>query len=227
MKKGMHTMKDQSLYTRLADEIFNYIKRNHIKNGERIPSERKLAELFSSSRATVREAIRILENKGIIEIQIGNGMYLREDLNQDLYRIELWKTDYMEILEVKMLLEGKIIKELCNYLPIENLLGIEEALGKLEQGYEYGIFDLEADHLFHRRLRQCSHNKTLIQLADNLTVKLDEYGNRIDPTRKIWFDTIPLHREMMNGIRNHDYQKAWEAYMMIYDMDKKILRGKG
>ena len=61
-------MKDQSLYTRLADEIFNYIKSNRIKNGERIPSERKLAELFSSSRATVREAIRILENRGIIEI---------------------------------------------------------------------------------------------------------------------------------------------------------------
>lgn len=220
-------MKDQSLYTRLADEIFNYIKCNHIKNGERIPSERKLAELFSSSRATVREAIRILENKGIIEIQIGNGMYLREDLNQNLYRIELWKTDYMEILEVKKLLELPIIKELCNYLPMENLLGIEEALGKLEQGYEYGIFDLEADNLFHRRLRQCSHNKTLIQLADNLTVKLDEYGHRIDPTRKIWFDTIPFHREMLNGIRNHDYRKAEEAYMTIYELDKKILKGKG
>ena len=220
-------MKDQLLYTRLADEILNYIKSNHIKNGERIPSERKLAELFSSSRTTVREAIRILENKGIIEIQIGNGMYLKEDLKQDLYRIELWKTDYMEILEVKVLLEKHIIKELCNYLPIENLLGIEEALGKLEQGYEYGIFDLEADNLFHRRLRQCSHNKTLIQLADNMTVKLDEYGHRIDPTRKIWFDTIPFHREMLNGIRNHDYQKAWEAYMAIYELDKKILKGKG
>ena len=175
-------MKDQSLHTRLADEILNYIKNNHIKSGERIPSERKLAELFSSSRATVREAIRILENKKIIEIQIGNGMYLKEDLNRDYYRIELWKTDYMEILEVKMLLVMQIIKELCEYLPVENLLGIEEALGKLEQGYEYGIFDLEADNLFHRRLRQCGSNKMLIQLVDNMTAKLDEYGNRIDVT---------------------------------------------
>ena len=219
-------MKDQSLHTRLADEILNYIKNNHIKSGERIPSERKLAELFSSSRATVREAIRILENKKIIEIQIGNGMYLKEDLHRDYYRIELWKTDYMEILEVKMLLEMQIIKELCEYLPVENSLGIEEALGKLEQGYEYGIFDLEADNLFHRRLRQCGSNKMLIQLVDNMTAKLDEYGNRIDVTRKIWFDTIPYHREMLNGIRNRDYQKAVDAYMAIYEMDKMILKGK-
>lgn len=220
-------MKDQLLYIRLADEILNYIKDNHIKNGERIPSERKLAELFNSSRTTVREAVRILENKGIIEIQIGNGMYLKEELNQELYRIELWKTDYMEILEVKKILEIGIIKELCEYLPVENLLTIEEALGKLEQGYEYGLFDLEADNLFHRRLRQCSNNKTLIQLVDNLTLKLDEYGNRIDATRKIWFDTIPFHRELLNGIRNHDYRRAKEAYITIYEMDRMILKGRG
>lgn len=66
----------------------------------------------------------------------------------------------------------------------------------------------------------------LAQLADNMTAKLDEYGNRIDATRKIWFDTIPYHREMLNGIRNHDYQKAKAAYMAIYEMDKMILKGK-
>lgn len=219
-------MKDQLLYMRLADDIFNYIKSNQIKNGERIPSERKLAELFSSSRATVREAIRILENKGIVEIEIGNGMYLKEDLNQDFYRIELWKADYMEILEVKTIMDDHIIKELCDYLPIENLPGIEEALGKLEQGYRYGIFDLEADNIFHRRLRACSHNKTLIQLVDNMTIKLDEYGARIDPTRKIWFSTIPFHRDLLNGIRNHDYPKAHEALFTIYELDKKILKAK-
>lgn len=219
-------MKDQLLYVRLADEILNYIKNNHIKNGERIPSERKLAEFFSSSRATVREAIRILENKGIIEIQIGNGMYLKEDLNQEMYRIELWKTDYMEILEVKMLLDDYIIRELCEYLPVEDLHGIEEALNRLEQGYEYGAFDLEADNLFHRRIRQSCKNKTLIQLAENLTAKLDEYGTRIDSTRKSWYDTIPLHRMLLNAIRAHDYPKAREANNAIYEMDKVVLKEK-
>ena len=220
-------MKDQLLYTRLADEIFDYIRSNNIKSGERIPSERKLAEIFSSSRATVREAIRILENKGIIEIQIGNGMYLKENLNQDLYRIELWKVDYMEMMEVKTVLDDHIIQELCEYLPIENLLGIEEALVRLEQGYEYGFFDLEADNQFHRRMRACCKNKTLIQLAENMTMKLDEYGNRIDPARKVWqADTIPLHRELLNGIKNRDYQKARAAHYAIYEMDKVILKGK-
>ena len=220
-------MKDQSLYTRLADEIFNYIKSNRIKNGERIPSERKLAELFSSSRATVREAIRILENRGIIEIQIGNGMYLKEDLNQDSYKIEWWKTDYMEILEVKTLLDIHILQDVCEYIAPENLRAIEDALIKLEQGYEYGVFDLEADNAFHKRIRNCSHNKTLIQLADNMTLKLDEYGGRIDTTRKIWYDKIPFHRLMLNGIRNHDYQKTRDAYYAIYELDKKILKEKG
>ena len=51
------------LYMRLADEILAYIRDNHIQSGERIPSERRLAELFSTSRTSVREAVRVLQNK--------------------------------------------------------------------------------------------------------------------------------------------------------------------
>ena len=60
------------LYMRLADEILAYIRDNHIQSGERIPSERRLAELFSTSRTSVREAVRVLQNKNILEVQIGN-----------------------------------------------------------------------------------------------------------------------------------------------------------
>ena len=93
-----------ALYMRLADDILSYIRETQIRPGMRIPSERKLAEMFHTSRASVREAVRILHNKGIIDIQVGNGMYLKETLSEDACKIELWKIDYMEVLDIKTVL---------------------------------------------------------------------------------------------------------------------------
>lgn len=222
-KTGKKTARDGLLYMRLADEILAYIRENHIQNGERIPSERKLAEMFSTSRTSVREAVRILQNKNILEVQIGNGMFLKSELPETTYHIELWKIDYMELLDIKTILEFQIIAELCEYIPPAELRSIEMALRRLEAGYNKGIFDQYADTLFHQRIRGCSKNQTLIQLLDNLIMKLDEYGTQMEEMKRGWYETIPLHRDLLEAIKAHDVEKAREAFYGIYELDKKAL----
>ena len=213
----------EALYIRLADDILSYIKKADIRPGMRIPSERKLAEMFQTSRTSVREAVRILENRGILEIQIGNGMYLKETMPEDFCMIELWKTNYMEILEIKTLLEFHIIEELCQYAAPADLLAIESALKLLEEGYAQGIFDHQADTLFHKRIRACSKNQTLVQLIDNLLLELDTYGMGQEGFQKFWFDTIPYHRKLYEAIVTHDVKKAHDAFYTISDIDKAAL----
>lgn len=213
----------EALYIRLADDILSYIKKADIRPGMRIPSERKLAEMFQTSRTSVREAVRILENRGILEIQIGNGMYLKETMPEDFCMIELWKTNYMEILEIKTLLEFHIIEELCQYAAPADLLAIESALKLLEEGYDQGIFDHQADTLFHKRIRACSKNQTLVQLIDNLLLELDTYGMGQEGFQKFWFDTIPYHRKLYEAIVTHDEKKAHDAFYTISDIDKAAL----
>ncbi len=212
-----------ALYMRLADDILSYIRETGIRPGMRIPSERKLAEMFHTSRASVREAVRILHNKGIIEIQVGNGMYLKETLSEEACKIELWKIDYMEVLDIKTVLEFHIIEELCRYTSPAELLAIESALKKLEQGYAQGIYDQPADALFHKRLRACSANTTLVQLVDNLLQTLDDYGLDLEEFHKYWFTTVPYHRALYNAIVQHDVEKAKEAYYTIARLDKEAL----
>lgn len=213
----------EALYIRLADNILSYIKKADIRPGMRIPSERKLAEMFQTSRTSVREAVRILENKGILEIQIGNGMYLKETMPEDFCMIELWKTDYLEILDIKTILEFHIIEDLCRYVAPADLLAIESALKLLEEGYDQGIFDHQADMLFHKRIRACCKNQTLVQLIDNLLLELDTYGIGQESFRKFWFDTIPYHRKLYEAIVAHDVKKAHEAFYTISEIDKAAL----
>lgn len=224
IKTGNRSAEGSVLYMRLADDILSFIKRTDIQPGMRIPSERKLAEMFHTSRTSVREAVRILQNKGIVEIQIGNGMYLKEALPEEACMIELWKTDYMEILDIKTTLEFHIIKELCAYVAPADLMAIEAALKMLEEGYNQGIFDHQADTLFHKRIRICSRNQTLIQLIDNLIKELDAYGIGHEEFKKFWMDTVPYHRHMFDAIAAHDVKKAYEAFCMISEIDKAALK---
>lgn len=215
------------LYVNLADEIMQYIRKENIRPGERIPSERNLAEYFSTSRASVREAVRILENNNILDIQIGNGMFVKAGASPEIYQIEVWKIDYLEILDVRAILELHIIEELCRYIPSESLCLSEEALRQLEDGYRRGFFDQSADLIFHKRLRAASSNQTLIQLLEGLVAKLDSYARQLDEATsfKYWYGTVPYHRRMLDGIKEHDVEKARRAFNRIYELDKKALSG--
>lgn len=215
--------KNGVLYMRLADEILAYIRDNHIQSGERIPSERKLAEMFSTSRASIREAVRVLQNKNILEVQIGNGMFVKSGLTEGTIHIELWKIDYMEILELKTLLEYSIIAQLCEYISPADLHAIEQSLVPLEKAYERGVFDQKADYRFHQRIRSCCRNLTLVQLLDNLVIKLDEYSRQMDIQWLAWYHTVPLHRELYEAIRDHDVERAHGAFYGIFEIDKRAL----
>lgn len=219
-------MDNSFLYFRLADQILDYIDQKHIRAGERIPSERALAEMFKTSRTSVREAVRILENKGILEIQVGNGMYLKTDPGIDLYRIELWRIDYAELLDVKKVLDLAVIEELCGYVPPAEITSIEEALREMDQSYEEGQYNHPADVLFHKRLRNCSRNATMAQILDSLTQKLEAYGHELTSFEKYWYQTVPFHRQMWEAILCHEPEAAAAAYLEIYSLDREALRRK-
>jgi len=211
------------LYLRLADEILTYISSEQIREGERLPSERALAEQFGTSRASVREAVRILENRGILEIRIGSGMYLKRGHGKESYKIELWKINYAEMLEVKKILELAMLDELCAYFPPADRSGVEEALRELEHSHRAGRFNHTADVLFHRRLRNCCRNFTMIQLLDNLIKKLDDYALQSPEFEAWWVQTIPYHRQMFEAILAQEPEKAKAAYQAIYELDRRAL----
>lgn len=211
------------LYTNLADRILQYIRKNELKAGDRLPAERELATLFSSSRSSVREAVRILQNQGIIETEVGRGMFLREDSSAERYSIALWKVDYIELLDVKMVLEFHIIEELCTTITEPELRSLEEPLRKLESDFNEGVFSIADDSVFHTRIRHLYHNQTMVQLLDSLISRLDAYGKNAVGIEKLWLQTIPYHRDLYEAMKMHNVGRARIAYNRINEIDKQGL----
>lgn len=83
--------KKRSIYIQISEEICNYITREGVSSGDKIPSERELATMLGVSRNSVREAIRDLETRGILLVQAGRGTYLTGNTSDRAMLIQLKK----------------------------------------------------------------------------------------------------------------------------------------
>ncbi len=215
------------LYNKIADGILNYINENNLKHGDKIPSERILAEYFSTSRNSVREAIRILSNEQILEVKIGKGTFLLSDSTPKSVSVKLWKIDYEELLEMKNMLVNEIIRDLCARHNSLDLFPAEVALNTLEANWKLGVFSRSIDYNFHRSLDNLFHNSMLTQLIDNLISLLDIYGDNLKEdlhdVENIWCSTVPYHRVMFDGIKEGNVEKALLANKRIYELDLHAL----
>ncbi|MCB0229936.1 MAG: FadR family transcriptional regulator, partial [Anaerolineae bacterium] len=69
--------REQRLYERVVEQILVMIQNGAWSQGDRLPPERDLAEAFAVSRTVVREAIKTLEARGVLETLTGSGVYVR------------------------------------------------------------------------------------------------------------------------------------------------------
>ena len=70
------------LVPQIEDQLMMYMKQENIAIGEKLPSEYKLAELFGVGRSTIREAVKSLVTKGVLEVKRGSGTYVRSSISK-------------------------------------------------------------------------------------------------------------------------------------------------
>ena len=159
------------LYTKIADAIMEYIKENDLKTGDRIPSERELAQEFNTSRNSVREALRVLENNGIIEVKMGKGAYITEKKAENSFYLKVWKVNYIELLEMKSVLEMHIIRELCGNMTQLQIDSLNEPMTAMERWvFSYSRRTINFTAVFVRFMGTAPWNRCLIILQKHWTI---------------------------------------------------------
>lgn len=126
------------VYQEVLEEIRNYIVDHQLQDGDRLPSERELAEQLNAGRSSVREALRAIELLGLIETRHGEGTFLRS--YQPYYSVEILSTfilqetrSQQEVLQLKLLLESQVLSNLSGQISTdlyEKLLSVIVELPK-------------------------------------------------------------------------------------------------
>lgn len=163
----------QELVERLSAEI----GRGRLKPGERLRSERDLSVAYDVSRASVREAIRTLESRGLVEGRHGRGTFVRTPSVEALVQIPAGPVPVTEegvrqLYQVRLLLEPGIVRHAAEQASAADLTGLRRLMEKQEQGSESTRYTSDDDTRFHLALAGLTGNPLLVRLLEGVMTLL-------------------------------------------------------
>lgn len=198
-------------------QIKNLLSSGQLKQGDRLPSERQLAERFGVGRTHVRDAIKKLEFYGIIKTMPQSGSFIAglevsamEGLITDILKLDNY--EFYSLVEMRHVLEVHGAS-FCALRRTENdLIEIEKAAQKFEEKIESDVSAVEEDLAFHRAIAEGSKNMVLKSLL--MTIMPDIMTNytkfkMCDSTAKVSKAAIE-HRQLLDAIRVQDAVQARE-----------------
>jgi DNA-binding FadR family transcriptional regulator len=201
------------LYRRLADSIAAEIEAGKYNLGERLPTERELAEHYGVSRPTLREALIALEMLGMIEARHGLGIYVTRvqmPVVASAFDVEIGA---FELIEARRLIEGEAAALAATTIDEESIAELERLLGLMADEDE--LKGEDADREFHMVIARATGNGAMIATVENLW----ELRNRSPLARNILTRArggglqprIKEHRRVLDALRAHDPAKARQA----------------
>ena len=206
------------MYEDVARQIETAILRNHRRPGDQLPPERELIEHFAVSRAVIRESLKVLAEKGLIEIIPGKGAFVREpeagaarDALQLYLRRQQDDSFARNLTEVRQLLEGETAALAAQRATPDDLQKLEAAIVQMEAAKEHLDGFAQADLQFHQALAAATHNDLMVLLLHPVTGLLTDLMMQISPLPKARDEAIKHHRNILQAVKEGAAAEARQA----------------
>lgn len=214
------------LGSQVEDELMNFILQEPIEVGQKIPNEFELAEKFGVGRSTVREAVKGLVSKGILEVRRGSGTfvistYTLEDDPLGLFKFEDKFKLALELFDVRLMLEPEIASLACDYATEEEKKQLQQLCDEVEQVYKSGKNHIEKDIEFHTCIARCSKNRVVETLIPVINTAVMTFANLTH--RTLMQETIDTHRAITDAIIKGDSVGAKCAMIMHLTYNRQSL----
>ena len=209
--------REARLSDKVTEAILATIASNRLKPGDLLPPERELGRQFGVSRTVIREAVRALAAKGLLEVRGGSGVRIvavdegtvRESMRHFVHgsRLEYGKVD--EVRRVLEVAAAGIAAERATEADIatmdETILALENECHDLERSVRH-------DLAFHRAIATATHNELFLGLHDSMGEMLLEVRRRnLSKGREERRLVVGMHRRIRDGIAAHDPERAQQA----------------
>jgi GntR family transcriptional repressor for pyruvate dehydrogenase complex len=173
------------LYEQIVQQIEDSILKGTLKAGDQLPSERDLALKFGVSRTAVREAVKALHEKGLVEAYSGRGTFITNGTSQAVTQsINLMmKFDQAEgsenLAQVRQILEPEIAALAATRIQEPQLALMREAFSTMNSALKDPDAYIEADLDFHLALAEAAENPLILSLLDSIVGLLREQRLKI------------------------------------------------
>ncbi|RZT00464.1 FadR/GntR family transcriptional regulator [Cuneatibacter caecimuris] len=210
-----------------AEQIADRIVAGSFAAGQQLPNEFDLAEQLGVGRGTVREAVKILVSRNILEIRRGCGTFVcshpgrvEDPLGFSFVRDK--KKLALDLCEVRMMLEPEIAALAAARATDQEIESLRKAAEEVEQellaGRDHGGKDME----LHRLLAVCSRNQVVEQLIPMIQRTISIFITLTDA--QLVEETIRTHRRLIEAVKNRDADGARDAMREHLENNRQRIR---
>lgn len=212
---GVRPIRRRNVSQEVVERLAADISHGRLKPGERLRSERGLSETFSVSRSSVREAIKTLESRGLVEGRQGKGTFVRRQGIETLVQlppapVPVNEERVVQLFEVRELLEPGIARLAAERARPADIASLRRLLEQQAARVETGRYTSDDDARFHVRVARITANPVLIRLLEGvmqLLAAVREPALRAATTAGLRV-TLAGHWELVKGIEAHDPDAA-------------------
>ncbi|NGU65859.1 FadR/GntR family transcriptional regulator [Clostridium perfringens] len=222
-------VKNMKVYEQVVDQIKEMVRVGQIKKGDKLPTERVMAEELQVSRTSIREAMRALEVVGLIESRQGAGNYIREEFDDVLLEplsivFMLQNGTNKDIFELREVLELSTI-----FLSVMRISDEElKKLGELVERFKTSRDEEEnvkIDSEFHSIIVKGANNVLITNLLEGVSELVDKFIS--EGRRAILSDEgnrgklLDFHEKIYLAIKNRDAYSAYTHMQEHYELIKE------
>lgn len=205
------------LYEKIADQIESQVLDGTLKAGDRLPAERQLAERFAVSRTAVREAVKALRQRGLIEVYPGRGTFVTNQTSRALQhslglalRVGHEQGDG-SLIELREMMEPRIAlkaAERATDVQITDMIRLVDEMDLVLTDPERFI---SADFAFHNALAEATQNVLLPTIMNSIVDLLQLQRSRIFKADGGQIRAQTHHRQILDAVVRRDGQAAYDA----------------
>ena len=204
----------RNLFAQVVEELGLRIVRGDLGPDDPFPKEADLEAEFGVSRSVIREAVKTLAAKGLLESRTRTGIRVHAPMHWNLLDAEVlsWRYSAMpprqffsELFEVRMMIEPEAAALAASRATPADLVEIEDAFHAMAEASQANVPGIEADLRFHRGILAAGRNALLLQMGNLIGVGL-LISHRF--SREAFEIFLPLHGIVFDAIRARDADGA-------------------
>ena len=202
---------------RIVEQVRDLIRQGQLRRGDRLPAERELGDRFGVSRVTVREALRVLESSGLIEIRVGarGGAFVTAP---DRSRLGEGLTDLLamsamsaaDVTEARFILELGLVPLVCERATDDDIKALREICRQARaEARRSSSYSMDMSAQFHVRVAESSHNAAVAMLVESfrepLLMSLEAARDRAPQMGELG---VREHEQFVDAIAARDPERA-------------------
>ncbi|CAM03130.1 GntR family transcriptional regulator [Saccharopolyspora erythraea NRRL 2338] len=213
MSEALRPLARPRLYEQVVQRLREHVADSGLGAGDRLPPERQLAERLGVSRASVKQAIVVLEVQGLVEVRHGGGTYLRRGRldAEPVEELVARKRRLPDVLEAREALETKLAELAAERRTDEDLAEIDAALADMRAQIESGDRGEAGDQRFHAAVTAAAHSSMLAEFMRTIAAEIAESREESlrQPNRPS--KSLAQHERIAEAIRDRQPRAAVTA----------------